>query len=339
MFTPISVRALSAIILPMILMLATGCGEEPEENPPVADPAGPWSRGAPLQMERQELPVVELDGKIYAIGGIVSRTRLTNTVEVYDPATDRWSAAAPLPIGTHHSAAVVAGGKIYVMGGWDNLFFARPLNRIFAYDPATDRWTEKARMPTGRGSPAGAAIDGRIYLAGGDPGGNLLTVYDPATDRWSRLADMPTARQHTSAVSHGGKLYVLGGRSELGAGVGNVDAAEVFDPATGEWTRLAPMPTARGGLAAAVAGPYLLTFGGEGNPADPTGTFPEVEAYDTRTGTWQSLSPMPTPRHGIGAATVDGRIYIPGGGPLQGFATSGVTEIYDTSLELTPDAG
>ncbi len=46
---------------------------------------------------------------------------------------------------------------------------------------------------------------------------------------------------------------------------------------------------------------------------------------------------MAQPRHGIGAAAVDGRIYIPGGAPIEGFAT---TDVHDALVprELAGDA-
>ena len=43
---------------------------------------------------------------------------------------------------------------------------------------------------------------------------------------------------------------------------------------------------------------------------------------------------MPTPRHGIGAASLADRIHVPGGGPQEGFSLSAVHEVYDSSQEL-----
>ena len=37
---------------------------------------------------------------------------------------------------------------------------------------------------------------------------------------------------------------------------------------------------------------------------------------------------MTTPRHGIGAATVFGRIHVPGGADVAGFGTSAVNEAF-----------
>ena len=40
------------------------------------------------------------------------------------------------------------------------------------------------------------------------------------------------------------------------------------------------------------------------------------------------MAPMPTPRHGIGAAVVGAQIYVPGGGREPGFAATDVNEAY-----------
>jgi hypothetical protein len=37
---------------------------------------------------------------------------------------------------------------------------------------------------------------------------------------------------------------------------------------------------------------------------------------------------MATPRHGIGAAVIDGRVYVPGGGTRPGLAPTAATEVY-----------
>lgn len=93
------------------------------------------------------------------------------------------------------------------------------------------------------------------------------------------------------------------------------------------------MPTGRSGIAGAVVDGHLYVFGGEGNPNNPQGVFPENEVYDPETNTWKSLASMPTPRHGIGAAVIDKKIFIPGGAPVQGFGITGVNEIFLVQTE------
>jgi N-acetylneuraminic acid mutarotase len=294
--------------------------------------AQPWSTRAATLEAIQEVAVAALGGKLYLVGGLVGAVP-SDRVEVWDPVSDSWSFVSPLPAPLHHTTATALGGKLYVIGGWSD-FFATPLASVYEYDPTTDSWASRSAMPTARGSPAAAAVGSEIYVAGGDPGGSDFAVYDPATDTWQPLPPMPTARQHLGAAGVGGRFYAVGGRSSLGAGQNNVDANEVFDPATGVWTSLAPLPRARSGLAVAAAGRFVLAFGGEGNTESPDGTFPDADAYDTVLATWTTLSPMPTPRHGIGAANLGGRIHIPAGGPVEGFGLTDVHEVYDPNVEL-----
>ena len=288
--------------------------------------AGVWIALAPLQSARQELAVASAGGKVYAIGGI-SGVSVLSSVEEFDPSTNRWRFVAPLPEPLHHSAAAVVDDIIYVIGGYRTLSFDATAV-VYRYDPRSDLWSPAAALPSPRGALAAAVIDGRIYAAGGAPGGNDLTVYDPMTDRWTPQAPMPTAREHLAAAAAGGRLYVAGGRQPR-----NVNALEVYDPKTDRWSALAPMPTARSGIAAAFANGRIYVFGGEGNTASSTGVFEQNEVYEIETDTWRTDAPMLTPRHGIGAAVIGDRVYIPAGAILQGF---GAVNAYDAFIPVIP---
>jgi hypothetical protein len=50
--------------------------------------------------------------------------------------------------------------------------------------------------------------------------------------------------------------------------------------------------------------------------------FPETDAYDPTTNTWRTLTNMRTPRHGMGAAGVGAKLYVPGGATAQGGGTA-----------------
>lgn len=284
--------------------------------------AGVWITLAPLQVARQELAVAAANGKVYAIGGISGGRAVLASVEEFDPQTNRWRFVAPLPEPLHHSAAAVVDDIIYVIGGYRTLAFD-PTDAVYRYDPRSDLWTRVASLPLPRGALAAAVISGRIFAVGGNPGGNTLTMYDPLMDRWTTLAPMPTAREHLAAAASGGKLYVAGGRQPR-----NVAAMEAYDPATDRWSTLPSLPTARSGLAAALLGNQMFVFGGEGNPFSSTGVFEQNESYDIASNTWRSDTAMSTPRHGIGAAVIDDRIYIPGGAILQGFGATNTNEAF-----------
>lgn len=266
--------------------------------------------------------MAELQGRIYAAGGYRRDQATANTVEVYDPTTDRWSLAAPLPEGRNHPAAAVVGDRFYVLGGDDS---RGSVATNYEYDPRSNSWAVRTPMPTARSAPMAAVIGGRIYVAGGfpDSAGRTLEAYDPANDRWTSLPPMPTARNHIAGGAIGGRLYVVGGRPP-----NTLAVVEVFDPATGAWATRAPMPTGRSGHAAAVVRGCLYVFGGEGNPSVPSGVFPQNELYDPGANVWTSLTAMSSPRHGIGAAVVGDRIFVPGGANVQGLGAVGTNEAF-----------
>ena len=278
---------------------------------------GAWISLASMPDPRQEVGAAELNGKIYVVGGLPR----TNTVQEFTPATNTWRIVSPLPIAVDHTAAASLGGKLYVLGGDTS---SGPTNAVYEYDPTANQWTQKASMPTARAALAAVVIAGKIYAVGGTSSSQReLEVYDPITNIWTVQPLMPTGRNHLAAGAIKGKLYVTGGRP------GNLNTLEVFDPASATWTSKTPMPTGRSGHAAAVVRDKLYTFGGEGNLNSPIGIFRETEAYDPETDTWKTLDPMITPRHGIGAAVIGNRIYIPAGATQAGGGThTGINEAF-----------
>jgi N-acetylneuraminic acid mutarotase len=293
-------------------------------------PGAGWRTLAPLGLgARQEHPSVALGGVIWVIGGFDGSARIVDSVEVYEPARDRWrSDVASLPVAMHHANVAVVDGRIYVTGFLRELAF-EPDGRVFAYDPAEDRWSERQSMPAGteRGASGVAVLDGRIYVAGGLRGATVATfsAYDPAADSWEELPDLPLPLDHLAAGAVGGVFYTLGGRN--GTIVSGTASTFAYDPETREWTGRADMPTARGGVAGAVVGDRIYVLGGEGNRAATSGVFPDVQIYDPASDSWEVIEPMALPRHGVGAAVLDGRIYVPGGGIAQGFGATATVDV------------
>jgi Kelch motif len=208
----------------------------------------------------------------------------------------------------------------------------------------------------GRGTdraPEPAAVGAEIYLVGGyrRDGATVPTVevFQPASGRWRRGPDLPVAVNHAMATTGGGggacvrrhyggrqaergrggagadgRVSTIGGRA---AGRGNLDAVEVFDPASSGWSSLPSLPTARGGLGAAAADGFVVAVGGEG-----AATFREAEAFDVTGGTWHSLPPMPTPRHGLGVAAIGTVLSTLSGGRQPGLHVAASAE----ALDLAP---
>ncbi|MCC5988564.1 MAG: hypothetical protein JJT95_12845 [Pararhodobacter sp.] len=85
------------------------------------------------------------------------------------------------------------------------------------------------------------------------------------------------------------------------------------------------MAAGRSGVAAVEREGRVYLFGGE--QFEPRGTFDEAERYNLATDSWEMLPPMPTARHGLGAAVIDGAIHVITGGPQRGLSYSVVNEV------------
>lgn len=303
-----------ALCLIMASLLTTGIARAQE---------GEWKILAHMPDGRQELATAVLNGKVFAIGGLDETQpigRPTNTVNIYNVATDTWTPGPPLPIVNHHNAAATAAGKLYAFGGQSTL--------TFLYDPETNSWIQVATMPLGQSlTPAAGVINDKIYVAGGNPNGSLLQIYDPATNHWSTGASMTFNRgHHTAGAVINGKFYVVSGR-----GPGAQKALEVYDPQTNSWTRLADAGIHRSGIAAAAVNGELFVFGGEEG-----GVHKEVEVYNPGTNSWRRIQPdWPIPRHGIWASVIGNKIYIPGGGVLENYAPTTYNHVFIVNSRTT----
>jgi len=291
---------------------------------------GHWEERAHLLEPNSECAVAELDRHIYAIGGYPPDRVTVDTVQVYDVATGTWGLTTPLPQPLNHTVAAAAMGRLYVIGGQTDASTGSFVDDVYAYDPASESWSPRAPMPTARSAAASAVIGDLIYVAGGrPPHGQDFAVYDAARDAWTALPPMPTGRNHLAVAAIDGLVYVAGGRFDAGFTSEATDTLELYDPATSTWSSRAPMPTARGGVNGIAVGGCFYVWGGE--HAD--GVWAENEVYHAATNSWRSLAPLPIPVHGVtGAAFVDGWIYAPGGGTVQG-GSSGSTylQVFDTA--------
>jgi hypothetical protein len=158
-----------------------------------------------------------------------------------------------------------------------------------------------------------------MFGGGVAPGGPSADVFVLEGGDWRFLASLSRAREHLAASSLGaGSVSFLGGRD---AG-GNLETVDLVSE-EGVVGRAEDLPTARGGIAAFSArGLGDCVAGGEG----PDGTFGAVECIGAITTTLPGLT---VPRHGLGAAFMDGRAYVVLGGPRPGLSVSAVVEVLD----------
>lgn len=288
-----------------------------------------WARLPDLPRVLQEHATVALDGEIVLLGGFENLV-LVDAVVHYDPVAERFRQGTPLPRPLHHVNAAVVAERMWVLGALEGFGF-QATGDTWVFD-TTEGWLAQTPMPSGRqrGSAGVAVVADDVYLIGGFRGGAVAEcdVYRTTEDRWERLPDLPGARDHGGAAALDGKIYAVGGRR---GGIGTIERdLWRLDPAEPTaWVALTPMPTARGGFALGVVHGRLLVVGGEGNPDVSSGVFPHAELYDPLTNQWESLPPMPLPRHGMQAVGIGGALYVPGGADVEAF---GATQTFQVLL-------
>jgi hypothetical protein len=184
-------------------------------------------------------------------------------------------------------------------------------------------------------SSFGAVVaDGWLYVYGGHIGtehdhsaANLsnhfrrIRLDGDGSQQWEELP-MQTPLQGLPLVAHGGKVYRIGGLHARNATTdesadlhSTADFAE-FDPATGEWTSLEPLPAPRSSHNAVVIGDRLYVVGGWTLAGESPGTWqPDALVHDfTRPEVgWQKLSQPPFKRRALAAGHANGKLIVIGG--------------------------
>ncbi len=314
---PFSSRRLSLI---PVLLLVLAVNLAAAEWTPVP------AQGAPNP--RHEAAFVEHAGKFYLLGG-----RRIQPVDIFDPITNTWTHGSPPPVEVHHFQAVSHEGKIWLVGAMTGSYPREAaLDHIPVYDPATDTWSRGPSLPADRRrGGAGAVIhEGSLYVVCGIINGHYdghvtwLDAMDLKTGEWRRLPDAPRARDHFQSAVINNRLYAVGGRRSSAATnevfTLVVSEVDVFDFKAGQWTTLpspaGDLPTTRAGSMTIAVGPYIVVAGGE--TLRQQEAHGEVEALDTRTGTWTSWPRFARGRHGSGLVRHGNAIYVASGSGNRG---------------------
>ncbi|HXV92136.1 MAG TPA: protein kinase, partial [Pseudonocardia sp.] len=309
-------------------------GPRPELSPPglaYAHRSGPHSgpsggevSGPPLppaRPARRWLPVAIAVGTVtvllvaLTVGGVLLLRRGESpsappAAAASDPApVSAWRPLRDAPTPRQQVAATVADGTVWVLGGLTDTGASTAVEN---YDPAINTWKSGIPLPVPLHHAMAVTYRGEIVVFGGWlPEGPDLTavtsdkVYAQRGGGWVELPPMPSPRAAGAAVVVGDEIVVTGGQADDEL----VPSTVVFD---GErWRTADDLPTPREHLAMVTDGGYAYAVGGRDLSADRNSAA--LERYDPATGAWERLADMPSPRGGIGAAVVDGRIVVVGG--------------------------
>lgn len=258
-----------------------------------------------------------LDGSEYIF---VLGQQGTDEVLRYDVAGDTWARssdpgvpgpppAPPFPMNgaptSDHKTAAVVEGRIYTMGGLDPLTAA-----TWVYDGMGDPIGYQRRNigcsaggiacseQLNVGAAAAGVVDDAIYLAGG-----LCNTTGPDSQNCSCNG-------------------IVGGCGQ------NTDRAFRYDPKSDSWSAIAALPIEVDHAAGIGFGGRLYVIGGRRCGAHtPCEGRTEVQIYDPDADAWSFGAALPVGCSGLGAAAMNGRIYVAGG---EGSACDGtVVQEYD----------
>jgi len=236
---------------------------------------------------------------------------------------------------------VEVNGLFYLLGG-------RGIKPVDVFNPATNTWQQKGKSPFEIHHFQAVAYKNFIYMVGGMTGGfphekplDNIYLYNTETDEWQKGPEMPAGRLRGSAgcVVYKNKIYLVCGIQD-GHYDGNVTWMDEFDPETGKWSILPDAPRARDHFHAVVIGHKLYAMAGRRTSMKTNNvmqlTIPEVDAYDFKDKTWQTLpagSNIPTLRGGGAAVAFKRYIIVMGGESIAQKESHHQVEEFDTKTE------
>ena len=225
---------------------------------------------------------------LLADGRVLVTAVCGTAAELYDPATGTFSPTGSMTADrAYGTATLLDDGRVLVAGGYncgvagkDGIWASAEL-----YDPATGTFSPTGSMKAPREFHTATRLaDGRVLIAGGYSGPS------PTAGRGIVLASLQTAETASSVLA----------------------SAEVYDPATGTFSKTGSMSTFRDNHTATLLddGRVLVTGGGGEGYASST----SADVYDPSSGRFTKTGPMKTGRW-LHSATLlrDGRVLILGG--------------------------
>lgn len=221
-------------------------------------------------------------GQVLIVGGYNDGIFLSSA-ELFNPTTDTFTklngAGQSLTEARENTiAATLPSGHVLIAGGWnsgecESHCVESSVATAELFNPRTETFSALASEPTERrwGAVAAALPDGEVLIAGGHHNGRkagTAELFDPATDTFRKL----TGASHSPTEGRGnaiaatlpsGEVLIAGG---YGSGE-DLRSAELFNPATEVFTRLAAGASLTEPRTAAVAATLpsgnVLIAGGE----------------------------------------------------------------------------
>ena len=282
------------------------------------------------------------DGTVLIAGGTAGGVP-SSVAMLYDPQRFRFSALENMNdprVG--HTMTLLDDGSVLIAGGDGGSATAEiydPVSQTFAcvggFDSIADRCEDS--MAAARNWHVAARLDdGQVLLAGGNDARAVVAsaeVYDPATGTFSPAnGSMSAGREHATATlldstasseSNEGVVLIVGGRD---ASAHTLKSAELYDPATGMFSPVAPMADERQS--------HTATMLADGRVLVAGGGVASAELFDPSAARWLAAGALGSARSGHSATLLEnGQVLIAGGernlGADGGNVILGSAELFD----------
>jgi hypothetical protein len=202
------------------------------------------------------------------------------------------------------TATLLQNGQVLVAGGFDGASY---LASADLYDPATGKWSTTGSMNTARdGHTATLLPNGQVLVAGGENSAGYLSsaeLYNPASGTWTVTGSMNTARvSHTATLLPNGQILVAGGEAFINGSPVIFSTAQLYNPATGTWTKTGSMSVAREmHTATLLPNGQVLVAGGYHLDRSQNDSLASAELYLPAQGQWSATGSLNTARYGHSA--------------------------------------
>ena len=290
-FTASPVRGNAVMLIGAMLLLISA----------ITSLAAGWERIAPLPEPNGGFIAAAAGGRIVILGGTNWRDGTKcwlSRIHTFDPAANEWTEARPLAAPLAYAVVGSQMDGLWIAGGASGSGTHRSVWKLV--DGATP--VRVFDFPGGTALAGGGILGGKLYILGGtddtdrlERATNALHELDIRDGRVTKLADHPEPAFFTGATAVcGGRLHAFGGAhwDTASAGVVNHASAHAFDPVTGRWEKLAPLPFAVRGMAACALDDTRLYLAG-GYKNDTEEFTSEAFIFDMAAGAYRPAPPLP----------------------------------------------
>lgn len=260
------------------------------------------------------------DGRTLIAGGFTEQGAAPDA-ELFDATSNRYSPLARMMVVRHsHTATMLNDGKVLLVGGYGPGSAVQSSAEIF--DPVSNSFIATGSMNAARAGHVAVLLPGgKVLIAGGvGPDWTFLSsaeLYDPATGRFSATGPMTVAREsHIGVKLRNGRVLIVGGHRGRREQMTIYTSAELYDEATGLFTRTGDMRIRRHKHDAVLLNDGRVLVTGGSDERDSKGAYNSSELFDAASGRFSLGPTMHRERYkhqGTSIVLPDGSVLIAGG--------------------------